>query len=121
MLRTFLTLSFTTRKSFFISSSLARKLQTSQKIYSEDKKTEKALVPRDPFQEIKNKNRNTYIEMVKIYVDNNSIYRTGHVEFIYSALKNMEMFGVNRDLEVYKALIDCLPKGKCTLNVYKTF
>ncbi|KAJ8916863.1 hypothetical protein NQ315_005870 [Exocentrus adspersus] len=50
--------------------------------------------------------------MVKIFVNRDHVYRRGHVEFIYSALKNMKEFGVHKDLEVYKALIDVLPKGK---------
>ncbi|KAK3866559.1 hypothetical protein Pcinc_027918 [Petrolisthes cinctipes] len=36
----------------------------------------------------------------------------GHVEFIYAAMKNMEDFGVHKDLEVYKKLLDLMPKGK---------
>lgn len=38
--------------------------------------------------------------------------RRGHVEFIYAALRHMEEFGVHKDLEVYKSLIDVLPKGR---------
>ena len=29
-----------------------------------------------------------------------------------AALKNMESFGVHRDLETYRALLDIMPKGK---------
>ena len=36
----------------------------------------------------------------------------GAVEFILVALKNMKSYGVERDLEVYKSLMDILPKGK---------
>lgn len=90
-----------------------RTIHTSLTNY-EDKKeeTQKAIVHRDSFQEIENKTKNSYLEMVKIFVNRDNIYRRGHVEFIYSALKNMEEFGVQKDLEVYKALIDVLPKGK---------
>ncbi|XP_063921409.1 evolutionarily conserved signaling intermediate in Toll pathway, mitochondrial [Zophobas morio] len=64
------------------------------------------------FENVENKNRDTYLDMIRIFINRNHVYRRGHVEFIYSALKNMESFGVQKDLEVYKALIDVLPKGK---------
>lgn len=38
--------------------------------------------------------------------------RSGHAEFIYSALRHMREFGVHEDLEAYKSLLDCFPKGK---------
>lgn len=71
----------------------------------------KELVQRDVFQNIKNKNKDTYLEMLNIYKEK-EIKRRGHVEFIYSALKHMKEFGVEKDLDVYKSLIDVLPKGK---------
>ncbi|KAF5294853.1 hypothetical protein FQA39_LY00337 [Lamprigera yunnana] len=63
------------------------------------------------FEEITTKDKNTYLEMINIYT-NRDVHRRGHVEFIYSALRNMKEFNVEKDLEVYKALIDVLPKGK---------
>lgn len=82
---------------------------------SERKKSEnnlqRALITRGSFENITSKNRNTYLEMVKIFIDKD-IHRRGHVEFIHAALKNMEEFGCHRDLEVYKALTNVLPKGK---------
>lgn len=41
-----------------------------------------------------------------------NVHRRNHVEFIYAALRNMESFGVHRDIEVYKALMNVMPKGK---------
>eukprot|EP00088_Acartia_fossae_P000659 TRINITY_DN10264_c0_g1_i1.p1 TRINITY_DN10264_c0_g1~~TRINITY_DN10264_c0_g1_i1.p1 ORF type:complete len:418 (+),score=81.81 TRINITY_DN10264_c0_g1_i1:39-1292(+) len=38
--------------------------------------------------------------------------RRGDVEFIYGALKNMEKFGVHKDLQSYKKLMNVFPKGK---------
>jgi signaling intermediate in Toll pathway protein len=38
--------------------------------------------------------------------------RRGDVEFIYGALRNMEKFGVHRDLASYKKLFNVFPKGK---------
>ena len=44
---------------------------------------------------------------------NRDVRRRGAVEFIEAARKHMKEFGVEKDLEVYKSLIDILPK-----NVY---
>lgn len=76
------------------------------------KDSDKEIVPKGIFENIQEKNRKTYLETIKIFVNRDSIYRRGHVDFIYSAMKNMEQFGVSKDIEVYKALIDILPKGK---------
>lgn len=38
--------------------------------------------------------------------------RRGSVEFIYAAMRNMEQFGVHRDLGSYKKLLEVFPKGK---------
>ncbi|KAI6172611.1 Evolutionarily conserved signaling intermediate in Toll pathway, mitochondrial [Aphelenchoides besseyi] len=35
----------------------------------------------------------------------------GHVEFINSAMKQMKEFGLHKDLDIYKALLDVFPKG----------
>ncbi|CAH1365258.1 unnamed protein product [Tenebrio molitor] len=72
----------------------------------------KEVVIYGTFEDVENKNKGTYLDMIHIFVNRDHVYRRGHVEFIYSALKNMESFGVHKDVEVYKALIDVLPKGK---------
>lgn len=56
------------------------------------------------------RNKDTFLEAVKIYT-NRPGPRRSQVEFIYSALKHMEEFGVQRDLQAYKEIIDILPKG----------
>lgn len=63
------------------------------------------------FEHVASKNRQTFLNMVKIF-EGKSVHRRNHVEFIYAALKNMREFGVNTDIEVYRALIDVMPKGK---------
>jgi len=78
----------------------------------DENKNKNAVAIRDPFDDIKDKNKNTYLQMINFFVNSNHVYRRGHVEFIYSALNHMEEFGVHKDLEVYKSLIDILPKGK---------
>ncbi|KAJ8946801.1 hypothetical protein NQ314_008785 [Rhamnusium bicolor] len=98
---------------YYTVTNFVRSLHSSLVNYEEKNDREYgALVHRNAFQEVDNKNKNTYLEMVKIFINRDNVYRRGHVEFIYSALKNMEEFGVQKDLEVYKALIDVLPKGK---------
>lgn len=71
----------------------------------------KDIIPYDSFANAAKKDRNTYLEMIKIF-EGQDIRRRGHVEFIYAALRHMEEFGVHKDLDVYKSLIDVLPKGK---------
>lgn len=74
--------------------------------------TGKELTAPLSFEDIKEKNKNTYLDMIKIFINRSAVHRREHVEFIYAALKNMEDFGVQKDLQVYKALIDVMPKGK---------
>ncbi|KAK7500838.1 hypothetical protein BaRGS_00008082 [Batillaria attramentaria] len=54
----------------------------------------------------------TFNTALELYISKESLYRRGHVEFIYAAMQNMERFGVHRDLSVYKALLEVFPKGK---------
>lgn len=71
----------------------------------------KQISVRGSFEDVSDKNRSTYLSLIELFETRN-IHRRNHVEFIYAALKNMEPFGVHRDIEVYKALINVLPKGK---------
>lgn len=74
-------------------------------------KTDKAIATYDPFAVKKEKNKDTYVKVIKMFEEQDT-RRRGHVEFIYAALARMREFGVQKDLEVYKALIEVLPKGK---------
>jgi evolutionarily conserved signaling intermediate in Toll pathway len=71
----------------------------------------RALIIKGAFEVNTAKDRNSFLEMIDIYIDK-SPHRRNHVEFIYAALKNMEEYGVIRDLEIYRKLIDVMPKGK---------
>lgn len=71
----------------------------------------RALIATGSFENSSNKDKGTYIEMINIF-ENKDVHRRGHVEFIYAALKNMESYNVHKDLEVYKSLINVMPKGK---------
>ncbi|GBP21239.1 Evolutionarily conserved signaling intermediate in Toll pathway, mitochondrial [Eumeta japonica] len=73
--------------------------------------SEKRLVVFDPFTNIKKKDKKTYLDLIKIFEEKDN-RRRGHVEFIYAALNRMEEFGVHKDLETYKSLLNVLPKGK---------
>uniref|UniRef100_T1J3B0 Evolutionarily conserved signaling intermediate in Toll pathway, mitochondrial n=1 Tax=Strigamia maritima TaxID=126957 RepID=T1J3B0_STRMM len=70
---------------------------------------QKTLVIRGTyFESIKDKNRKTFQDAIKIFKNRG---RRGYVEFIYAAMAHMEEFGVQRDLETYKQLMDVFPKG----------
>ncbi|KPI92983.1 PREDICTED: evolutionarily conserved signaling intermediate in Toll pathway, mitochondrial [Papilio xuthus] len=73
--------------------------------------TEKKLTVYDPYVTKPQKNKETYLEVIRMF-EGQDIRRRGHVEFIYASLARMKEFGVEKDLEVYKALVDVLPKGK---------
>lgn len=66
---------------------------------------------KNPFAAASEKTKDTYLSMVNIFIDRD-VHRRNHVEFIYAAMKHMAEFGVEHDLDVYKALINVMPKGK---------
>lgn len=76
-----------------------------------DTQVQKNLMIRGSFEHVSVKNRKNYLTMIKMF-EQRDVHRRNHVEFIYAALKHMKEFGVERDLAVYKALIDIMPKGK---------
>ncbi|XP_042881028.1 evolutionarily conserved signaling intermediate in Toll pathway, mitochondrial-like isoform X2 [Penaeus japonicus] len=57
------------------------------------------------------KSKETFIAACQVFKEKSKHLR-GHVEFIYAALRHMEEFGVQKDLETYKELLDLMPKGK---------
>ncbi|XP_076243899.1 evolutionarily conserved signaling intermediate in Toll pathway, mitochondrial isoform X2 [Calliopsis andreniformis] len=68
---------------------------------------------------VKTKEKQAFIDIIRLYIKENRL-RTGHVEFIKKALMYMDEFGVNKDIDVYKALLDVFPKGKfIPTNVYQ--
>lgn len=66
---------------------------------------------KNPFAAASEKTKDVYLSMVSIFAERD-VHRRNHVEFIYAAMKHMAEFGVEHDLEVYKALINVMPKGK---------
>lgn len=87
---------------------LSRAVHTSQRSGKDDKPSAVVL---HAFANAENKEREVYLDILRQYKSNNEL-RRGHVEFIQVALKYMDEYGVNRDLAVYKTLLDVLPKGK---------
>ncbi|XP_064617497.1 evolutionarily conserved signaling intermediate in Toll pathway, mitochondrial-like isoform X2 [Liolophura sinensis] len=98
---------------------VCRRISTSRPCYrvrdkdEMHKKTKKELVVRSEavFDEAarKAKNKITFRKAVGTYLQREGAYRRGHIEFIYAALKRMKEFGVEKDLDVYKQILDILP------------
>ena len=63
------------------------------------------------FVDPKQKNKDTFMGALELF-KNGDIRRRGTIEFISAALKHMKDFGVERDLEVYKSLMDVMPKNE---------
>lgn len=76
------------------------------------KTTDEIMVRPNEFQVREgDQSKETFLEAIRIYT-NRPGPRRGHVEFIYNALKYMEEFGVHKDLQAYKNILDVLPKGE---------
>ncbi|XP_017878504.1 evolutionarily conserved signaling intermediate in Toll pathway, mitochondrial [Ceratina calcarata] len=60
---------------------------------------------------VNKKEKETFLEIIRIYMREDKS-RKGQLHFITMALKYMDEFGVNKDLETYKAIFDIFPKGK---------
>ena len=50
------------------------------------------------------KSKETFLAAINMFYTRD-VHRRGQVEFIYSALEYMEVFGVNRDIQAYKAIL----------------
>lgn len=86
----------------------------------ENKENKPSTLVLQAFADAKSKEKEAYLDIIRQYKSNNEL-RRGHVEFIQVALKYMDEFGVNRDLGVYKVLLDVLPKGKfIPTNIFQT-
>lgn len=55
------------------------------------------------------RNKETFMAAVSAFRENKP---RGHVEFINTALKYIKDYGIHKDLDVYKALLNIFPKGK---------
>ncbi|CAG9536019.1 unnamed protein product [Cercopithifilaria johnstoni] len=81
---------------------------------SEDnKKFEKGLLPSEQrFHEvaIELRTKQTFLNVIDNFCKNRAHAR-GHVEFINSALKYMKEYELQKDLDIYKSLLNIFPKG----------
>lgn len=84
------------------------KSESEQKNEEPIQKSVKALMT--PFDHMKKKEKDTFLEVVRKY-EQRLGPKTDVVKFVTIALKYMDEFGVNKDLSVYKALLNVFPKG----------
>jgi len=75
-----------------------------------DKPPKVEVVSVDSFNNVQEKTKKTFLDMLKMYKMEK--YRSGNVEFINTAIKHLDDFAVNEDLETYKKIIQVLPAGK---------
>jgi len=66
--------------------------------------------------DIKKRNRETFKLAVEKFSKRGDVYKRGHCEFIYASLKQMKEFGVHKDLDMYKAILDAFPKEKMVVK-----
>ena len=65
------------------------------------------------------KNKNTYLAAMDMFHEM-TVHKRGHVEFIYAALREMETFGVHKDLEAYKKVLGVFPVGQMvSTNIFQ--
>ncbi|XP_055875656.1 evolutionarily conserved signaling intermediate in Toll pathway, mitochondrial-like isoform X3 [Biomphalaria glabrata] len=84
-----------------------------QRITSESRKLEvKAKSLLKQIANEKGTDKAAFLYAINTYISQETLYRRGAVEFIYSAMHEMKTFGVNRDLTAYKALLQVFPEGK---------
>ncbi|KAL3877888.1 hypothetical protein ACJMK2_035532 [Sinanodonta woodiana] len=60
----------------------------------------------------KAKNKESFIQAIDKYLEKESVYRRGHVEFMEAAMAKMKEFGVHNDLDCYKKMLQLFPEGK---------
>jgi len=79
---------------------------------NDEDKDKSAVITRGYFDRGKEEqNKENFEGAIDIFTHKDS-RRRGSVEFIYAAMRNMEHFGVHRDLGSYKKLMEVFPKGK---------
>ena len=83
------------------------------KTYDDDDYNTSALVTKKYFsqEEEQERNKESFDGAIDIFCHKDS-RRRGSVEFIYAAMRNMEKFGVHRDLGTYRKLMEVFPTGK---------
>lgn len=72
-------------------------------------RTEKNTLMTSVFESIEDKKKDAFLEVIRTYESEK--HRRSHLIFIKLALKYMKMFGVHKDLESYKKILNIFPKG----------
>ncbi|VBB27768.1 unnamed protein product [Acanthocheilonema viteae] len=78
-----------------------------------NQKCRKELLPFEQrFQEVaaELRTKQTFLNVIDNFCKK-QIHARGHVEFINSALKYMKEYGLQKDLDIYKSLLNVFPKG----------
>ena len=57
------------------------------------------------------KSKKTFLKILDIYLQRQGVHRRGHVEFIQAAMLQLNKYGVQRDIDVYKKLFELFPQG----------
>ena len=83
------------------------------KTYDDDDYNTSALVTKKYFsqEEEQERNKESFDGAIDIFCHKDT-RRRGSVEFIYAAMRNMEKFGVHKDLGTYRKLMEVFPTGK---------
>ncbi|XP_046557416.1 evolutionarily conserved signaling intermediate in Toll pathway, mitochondrial-like [Haliotis rubra] len=95
------------------SRSLARDVQTYK---TEQQLQSKAAEHFTEVTRLREANKLSFEIAVEMYIAKESVYRRGHVEFLYSALSKMKDFKVVNDLATYKKLLEIFPPEKMIPN-----
>lgn len=96
-----------------------RHISTTWTLHYDDKNVARGLIKdyqselstKDFFSQIENKNKENFKNALDLY-KRGGTKRRGSMEFIKAALTQMKAYGVHRDLDTYRALLDVMPKGK---------
>ncbi|KAL2717232.1 hypothetical protein V1478_012932 [Vespula squamosa] len=86
-----------------------RLFHIAQNFLKEEKTKKNNTLMTSMFENTKEKKKDTFLEIIRTYEQEK--YKRGQLEFIKLALKYMEVYGIHKDLEAYKALLNIFPKG----------
>ena len=73
-------------------------------------KTKDLAMAKKVFKDIPDRDKETFLQIVDNAKDHYFIKRQGYIEFITAALPYLKEFGVHKDIEAYKALMNVFPK-----------
>lgn len=62
------------------------------------------------FNAVEQKEKKAFLKVIEFYIKENKT-RRGNADFVAHALMYMDQFRVNKDLDVYKAILNVFPKG----------